>query len=318
MSKRTRAELGNEDSAVPPPAIGGPHSPIHKVNPVKHKLQNGGIVVAGTINCPCLETAVVMASAFDALWIEGEHSAITLETTRNIILATRGMKAVPLVRVPWQELWMAKRVMDIGSLGVIFPFCSTIERCKQAASACRYPPLGSRGCGPTMSQLAWGLDESTYYSWANENMLCTIIIEEGKAADIVDEIAALGGIDLIFIGTSDLSFSITGAKTNVQSEPVQEAINKVLAAGKKHGIPVGCPAGSAQAMQELIPRGFQFFQAPPEIGFLQKAVGAFAESIQGLTGSVCEPGAASGAPAEGGSNKLQRKHTCLPEEDQVC
>ena len=278
-SKRPRADA-EEDRSVRP-AIGGPSDPIHPTgNPALAKLKRGEVVVAGTICTPSIDSAVVMASAFDVLWIEGEHSAITLETTRNIILATRGMRAVPFVRVPWQEMWMAKRVMDVGALGVIFPFCSTVERAQQAAHACRYPPLGGRGCGPTLAQLAWGLDEEHYYDWANENMMCVVIIEEGRAADIVDEIASIKHIDLLFIGTSDLSFSITGSKKNVKSAPVQEAIQKVLAAGKKHGIPVGCPGGSAEAMQPLIEQGFTFFQAPPEIGFLQKAVGAFSQSLK--------------------------------------
>ena len=79
-----------------------------------------------------MTTAVAMASCFDFLWYEGEHSPITLESTHNMILATRGQKAVPIVRVPWQEMWMAKRVMDIGALGVIFPFSSTLERVRNA------------------------------------------------------------------------------------------------------------------------------------------------------------------------------------------
>merc|ERR1712060_1014221 len=190
-----------------------------------------------------------MASAFDFLWIEGEHSAITLETTRNIILATRGMRAVPFVRVPWQEMWMAKRVMDIGALGVIFPFCSSKERAQTCAKACRYPPLGGRGCGPTMSQLAWGLDETTYYDWAQENICCVVIIEESSAIDCLDDIAKTPGIDLLFIGTSDLSFSITGDKRNVDTEPVRSAMEKVVAAGRKYGIPCGCPAGGAEQMR---------------------------------------------------------------------
>ena len=261
------------------PAIGGPHDPVWQSNPVKEKLSQGNVVVAGTITNGCVDSAVVMASAFDALWIEGEHSAVTLESTRNIILATRGMRAVPLVRVPWQEAWMAKRVMDVGSLGVIFPFCSTVERAKQASRACRYPPLGCRGCGPTLAQLAWGLDESTYYTWSNENMLCIVIIEEGSAVDVVDEIAQIPHIDLLFIGTSDLSFSITGDKRNVQTPAVQAAISKVLAAGLKNNVPVGCPAGSAEQIKRLVGQGFRFFQAQPEIKFLQQAVTEFAASI---------------------------------------
>ena len=301
MSKRPRE---GPFEYVPP--IGGPSEPILTVHPVKEKLRTGGIVVAGTICTPSVESAVVMASAFDVLWIEGEHSAVTLESTRNIILATRGMKAMPFVRVPWQEMWMAKRVMDIGALGVIFPFCSTVERAKQCANACRYPPLGCRGCGPTLAQLAWGLDEDHYYKWANENMMCIVIIEEAKAIQVVDEIASIPGIDLLFIGTSDLSFSITGDKRNAATPPVQDAIAKVLSAGRKYGIPVGCPAGTAEAMQQMVHQGFRFFQAPPEIGFLQRAVKEFSNSLTRLT----DPG----APDRGGGSASTEEAI----EAQVC
>jgi 2-keto-3-deoxy-L-rhamnonate aldolase RhmA len=62
---------------------------------------------------------------FDFLWIEMEHSPVTLETLRHIVLATRGAKAVPFARVPVNEIWTAKRVLDAGVHGVIFPFTST-------------------------------------------------------------------------------------------------------------------------------------------------------------------------------------------------
>ena len=130
-----------------------------------------------------------------------------------------------------------------------------------------------------MAQLAWGLDEEVYYEWANQNMMCVVIIEEGEAAANVDDIAGVGSLDLLFIGTSDLSFSVTGSKANVGSEAVQGCIAKVLAAGKKYGIPVGCPAGNAADMSVLKAQGFTFFQAPPELGLLQKAVADFADSL---------------------------------------
>ena len=95
------------------------------------------------------------ALGFDFLWIEMEHSPITLETLRNIILATRGLKAVPIVRVPVVELWTAKRVLDMGALGVIFPFCSTPELAKLAVAACKYPPHRAAGfrTGPGIAAL---------------------------------------------------------------------------------------------------------------------------------------------------------------------
>ena len=106
------------------------------VNPLKIALAEGKYVIGTTVTVASVETAAqVAAMGFDFLWIEMEHSPITLETLRNIVLATRGLKAVPITRVPVNELWTAKRVLDAGSLGVIFPFCSTPELAQQAAAA---------------------------------------------------------------------------------------------------------------------------------------------------------------------------------------
>merc|ERR1711908_127409 len=88
----------------------------------------------------------------------------------------------------------------------------------------------------------------------NDNIMCCIIIEEKHAAENVDEIAQTPGIDLLFIGTSDLSFSITGDKTKVMTPPVKSAMEKVLAAGRKYGIPVGCPAEWSLSGTHLVAR----------------------------------------------------------------
>ncbi|HVB29398.1 MAG TPA: aldolase/citrate lyase family protein, partial [Terriglobia bacterium] len=110
-------------------------------NPVRKSLREGNPVVGLTITVPSVEVAAQGASlGFDFLWIEMEHSPTTLETLRNMVLATRGLRAVPFARVPVNELWMAKRVLDSGVLGVIFPFTSTPELARQAVAACKYPP----------------------------------------------------------------------------------------------------------------------------------------------------------------------------------
>src|SRR5579864_5231370 len=112
-------------------------------SPIKKKLREGEPVVAATITAASVEVAAQVAGmGFDFLWIEMEHSPITLETLRTMVLATRGMKALPFARVPVNEIWMAKRVLDAGVCGVMFPFTSTPELTAQAAAACRYPPAG--------------------------------------------------------------------------------------------------------------------------------------------------------------------------------
>ncbi|HRR26053.1 MAG TPA: aldolase, partial [Acidobacteriota bacterium] len=87
-------------------------------NPVKQALQEKRVVIGATLSSSSLEAAAVAAvSGFDFLWLEMEHGALTLESARNLILATRGLPTVPLIRVPVNELWTAKRALDIGALG---------------------------------------------------------------------------------------------------------------------------------------------------------------------------------------------------------
>ncbi len=98
------------------------------VNPVKARLAAGEPVFGITLTTSNLDSAAQAASlGFDFMWIEMEHSPITLETLRNIVLATRGLPTVPFARVPINELWTAKRVLDQGVHGVIFPFTTTPE-----------------------------------------------------------------------------------------------------------------------------------------------------------------------------------------------
>ena len=147
----------------------------------------------GSERFPSVEVAAQMSNyGFDLLWIEMEHSPITLETLRNMVLATRGLKAMPFARVPVNELWTAKRVLDAGALGVIFPFTSTVELAKQAVAACKYPPLGRRGAGPGLAMFRWPASEG-YSDFADRNAMVIIIIEEKRAVEKIEEIAAVPG-----------------------------------------------------------------------------------------------------------------------------
>src|SRR5208337_5518460 len=147
-------------------------------NPVKKLLQEGNPVIGITLTVASAEIAAQAASlGFDFLWIEMEHSPITLETLRDMVLATRGLKALPFARVPVNELWTAKRVLDAGVLGVVFPFTSTPELARQAVAACRYPPRGLRGSGATLAAFRWAGPES-YYDFADQNVLVVAVVED--------------------------------------------------------------------------------------------------------------------------------------------
>ncbi|MBM3797760.1 MAG: aldolase [Acidobacteria bacterium] len=254
-------------------------------NPVKKLLKEGKPVIAGTVTIPSADVAAQMANmGFDLLWIEMEHSPITLETARNMVLATRGLKAVPCIRVPVNELWTAKRALDTGALGVIFPFTSTPELAKQAADSTKYPPRGRRGSGPGLASFRW-LGPEPYADFVDRNALTIIIIEEKRAVDKIEEIAATPGIDVLFIGANDLSYSY-GKRGNQEDPVVKEAIAKVLATGKKYGVPVGRPAGNVAQIDQYVKAGFQFIQGPSDLNML---AGGAAPLLKALGKSGIDP-----------------------------
>jgi 2-keto-3-deoxy-L-rhamnonate aldolase RhmA len=236
-------------------------------NPVKEKLSGGQPVIGVVISVNNVEVAAQAANlGFDFLWIEMEHSPISLEGLRNIVLATRGLPAIPIARPPVNELWTAKRVLDAGALGVIFPFTRTAELARQAAAACRYPPRGLRGSGADLAQFRWPAPEG-YYDFADENVLVIAVVEDLSALNHIDEIAATPGLDVLFIGTSDLSFSL-GLRGRQDEPHLDEAVAKIVAAAKRHGKILGRPGRTSDEIQRFTKQGFQFFMTGTEIDLM--------------------------------------------------
>lgn len=255
--------------APPPAAPASPASGAAFQNPVKKALKEGKVVLGVTITTPSAEVAASLAaSGFDFLWIEMEHSPVTLESVRGMILATRGLKAMPFTRVPVNQPWLAKRVLDNGSLGVIFPFTSSRELAIQAVASCKYPPAGVRGFGPGLAAARWGMSGGEYARWANENVVVIPIIEQKEAVEKIDEIASVPGIDVLFIGVNDLSFSL-GVGGQLDHPLVQEAMARVAVAGKKYNVPLGYPSGNPAQIKKLVAQGFRLFQASSDLGLMQ-------------------------------------------------
>jgi 2-keto-3-deoxy-L-rhamnonate aldolase RhmA len=258
-------------------------------NPVKQKLARGESVLGLVVSVNNVEVAAYAAGlGFDFLWIEMEHCPISLEGLRNIVLATRGLPAVPFARPPVNELWTAKRVLDAGVLGVIFPFTRTPELARQAAAACRYPPLGGRGSGADLAQARWPAPGG-YYDFADKNVLVVAVVEDTSALSHIDEIAATPGIDVLFIGTSDLSFSL-GLRGRQAEPKLDDAVQTIAAAAKRHGKILGRPARTFKQVQQYQRQGFLFFMTGTDLDFM-------ASGAAELLGPM---GRQAGAPSTGG------------------
>jgi 2-keto-3-deoxy-L-rhamnonate aldolase RhmA len=214
---------------------------------------------------------------FDFLWVEMEHSPISWETFRNMALATRGLKAIPFVRVPANEKWTAKRALDSGALGVVFPFTSTPALARQAVAACKYPPEGERGAGPGLAAFRWPTADESYYQFANRNVMVITIIEDRPGVEHIDEIAAIPGIDVIFIGINDLSWQLAGGNRN--DPKVKAAIDKIVAAARRNGKVLGRPVGSPAEMKQHIEQGFLFLQGPSELRMMSSGAREFLDPL---------------------------------------
>jgi 2-keto-3-deoxy-L-rhamnonate aldolase RhmA len=240
---------------------------LRLTNSVKDKLKKGESVIGPVISVNNVEVATRAASmGFDFIWLEMEHCPLSLETVRNIVLATRGLPAVPLARPPTNELWTAKRLLDAGVLGVIFPFTRTPELARQAVAACRYPPHGLRGSGADLAAFRWPAPEG-YYDFADQNVLVVAVVEDTCALENIEEIAATPGIDVLFIGTSDLSFSL-GLRGEQNHPKLDRAVEKIVAAAKKHGKFPGRPGRNPEEIKRFQKQGFRFFMTATDLDFM--------------------------------------------------
>jgi 4-hydroxy-2-oxoheptanedioate aldolase len=174
-----------------------------------------------------------------------------------MIMACRGSAAIPFVRVPDATEGDIQKAVDIGALGVIVPMVDTVEKAENAVKFAKYPPLGRRSQGNGQYGAIWGGD---YRQTANSNIMVVAMIENPAGAAIVDKIAAVPGIDVVFVASTDLS-SFTGLR---QGDPkYEEIVTRVHGVTLKAGLKVGGPSAWRDRP------GFAFFQGPGESALIR-------------------------------------------------
>jgi 2-keto-3-deoxy-L-rhamnonate aldolase RhmA len=251
-------------------------------NTVKEKLARGEQVVGGTVSTADLNIYCAMANAgFDFLWIEMQHSPLTYQEVATMIRVCPG-PAIPFIRVPDANEGDIQKAVDIGALGVIVPMVDTIEKIEHAITFAKYPPIGKRSQGGGQYGTLWG---RSYRQTANDNIMIVAMIENPAGAEIVDKIAGLDQVDVVFVASSDLG-SFTGLRQgDAQYEALVTRIkDATLAAGKY----VAGPSAWKGTRE-----GYTFFQGPPESALIRS--GARLE----LEGSAQEGLPRGVAPIEG-------------------
>ncbi|HUH84163.1 MAG TPA: HpcH/HpaI aldolase/citrate lyase family protein, partial [Stellaceae bacterium] len=182
-------------------------------------------------------TEVAAGAGFDWLLIDMEHSPNELPDIAHHLRAAEGGTAEPVVRVPWNDPVMVKRLLDIGARSLLFPFVQSAEEARRAVQATRYPPAGIRGFAGTTRANRYGRIPD-YAKRAADEICVLVQCETRKAVAEIPAIAAVDGVDGIFIGPSDLAADM-GHIADTQHPEVQAAIlaagKAIVAAGKAPG-----------------------------------------------------------------------------------
>lgn len=206
---------------------------------------------------------------FDWLAIDCEHGIIDLETATAMMRAMN--RAVPLVRVTENSAISIRRALDAGAWGVIIPMVNTPEDARQAVEAAKYAPTGNRGFGYCRAN-AYGYDFDNYLERANDEIAVIVQIEHTQAAQNIEQILRVEGIDGILVGPYDLTGSM-GIPGQLENPKVEAILNRILEAcleaGKSAGIHDVRP--TPDSVSHLIEKGFTFLAIGVDMVFIQTA-----------------------------------------------
>jgi 2-keto-3-deoxy-L-rhamnonate aldolase RhmA len=218
-----------------------------------------------------LTVEMIGKSGFDWTWIDCEHGAGDYSELVGQIQAASIYDAPPIVRIAWNEAPRFKRVLDLGAAGVMVPYVNTAEEARQAAAAMRYPPEGVRGVAKFNRACGFSSDFDEYFANANYNLLTVVQIETETAVKNADEIAAVQGVDVLFIGPLDLSVNL-GIAQKFEHQMFIEAMNNVAMACKHHGKAAGSLVPNLDYLPQWIEKGFTFFVVGSDGGCVAKGL----------------------------------------------
>ncbi|BAS27820.1 HpcH/HpaI aldolase family protein [Limnochorda pilosa] len=248
-------------------------------NRVKERLKQGLPSVGNWINIPSPAVAELLAGhGMDWLLVDTEHCPTDYETIENLLRAMRGTEVVPLVRVAGNDPVLIKKALDRGALGVLVPLVNSAEEAAAAVAAAKYPPEGIRGVAGTRAS-RYGADLRAYFASWNQDVLVAVQVETRQALEQVEAIAAVPGVDVVFIGPNDLSANL-GVFQQYDHPAFAEAVARVLRATRAHGVAAGYMASDSASVLAKIEEGFTFVSAGSDTRLLSAAAAATYGAIE--------------------------------------
>ena len=243
--------------------------PLVCENGFRRRVYAGEVLIGTIVSLNSPQVAEILSDVgFDWLFVDAEHGAYDPLAVESIIQAT-GDRTPCLVRIPVHEETWVEKILDVGASGIIAPQVNTVAQAEQVVRYAKYPPQGERGVGIARAH-RYGAEFETYLAQANDSLLTVIQIEHKDAVANVRELAAVGGVDALFIGPYDLSTSM-GVPGQVRDPAVREAIAEVLAVCQETGKVPGIFGVQPDVVSRYVDMGFTLVGVGVDTLFLSQA-----------------------------------------------
>jgi 4-hydroxy-2-oxoheptanedioate aldolase len=242
------------------------HNSLHAIWAGQGAALGGWLTVSSSVS------AEIMAHAgFDWVCVDMQHGLIDYSEMVHMLQGISSTETVPLVRVPRNEPGIIGKSLDAGAWGIIVPMVNTRDEAEAAVAACRYAPVGIRSYGPVRANYYAGFD---YFSRANGEVACIVMVETQMAVENVEEIVSVPGIDAVYIGPADLSITLGLAPAPDHDDRIfTDALGRVLDACHRHGVVPGI-AGNADTAGKRLEQGFRFVEVASDARLLGVGAGA--------------------------------------------
>ncbi len=216
---------------------------------------------------------------FDCIWLDLEHRAMDDREVQALLAFFHKFDIDCMLRPPTLEKARLYRYLEDGASGLMIPHVSTPEKAKALVDATKFPPIGDRGLDGAGMDNDFMLYDEDYAARTNAETFLVVQIETPEAVNNVDDIASIEGVDGMFVGTGDLGFRLKLAEG---APDLEECIERVAEAAKKHGKAWGCPAGSADAMKQRRSQGGQLLARGGDVVALMNALADWQTELDGI------------------------------------
>ena len=238
---------------------------------LKKKLLAGEIQIGCWLNLGSPVVAEIVALAgYDWALVDMEHGAGDFAAAVPEIVACERHGASPIVRVACGDPARIKRALDIGPVGLMIPLVNSAEDAARAVQAMRYPPEGIRGVASVTRAARFSTNFKDYFARANHDLLMVAQIETRQAVGNIEDIAAVEGVDVIFVGPLDLTANF-GKPYDLEAPDVRDALARIESAAKNAGKILGTVSADPDQARAFIEKGYRFVAVHTDGGMLAKA-----------------------------------------------